>query len=374
MKTFKLLLTLLLLLPLLSVAQDTLNYPTDVVYDETSETYYISNWAYGDGFISTMNTSGEITGTLFSDLQFPEGLCLIGTTLYVVDNGDLYGGSAPSYLVGIDINSGVEVLKFEIAPSGTNLDLMTTDNSGNLFICDSEELVIYKYEIASGTLSVFVEGINKPLGICYDDIDNRIIFTESKASVSYLKSISPEGGAVSNIFYFLGWIEGVVMDADGDYYFSSWTGNGSSWGTEPVFKMSHAMDWKFELMSDQNRPFGMCMGHDNYLVICNWGSHIVNFFNLEPFGTEENAFAKNNLSVFPNPGNGEFQIQLNKMQSKYANITIMDLNGKIVDHRNIHSFNDILEESFDLGFLPSGMYMLMVEDGDRIYREKLIIN
>lgn len=366
--------TLFLLFPLFSFAQDTLNYPTDVVYDNNSETYYVSNWAYGDGYISTMNTNGDITGTLFSDLEYPEGLCLIGNTLYVADNGDLYGGSAPSYLVGIDIDSGTEVLKFEIATSFTNLDLMTTDNNGNLFICDSEELVIYKFEIASETLSVFVEGINKPLGICYDNIDNRIIFTESKSSVSYLKSVSPDGGVVSNVFYHLGWIEGVVMAPDGNFYYSSWTGNGSAWGTELVYKMSHIMNWKYELMNDQNRPFGICMGHNNNLVICNWGSHEVNFFDLTPYGTEENVYAVNNFSIFPNPGNGDFQIRLNELQSDEVKLTVLSLNGKIIENRSLQINDNVLEQTFDLSFLSPGMYVLMVQDGKRIYREKLIIN
>ena len=374
MKNLKHFLAIFLIIPLMITAQDTLNYPTDVVYDEAAETYYVSNWADGDGYILTLNTFGEITGTLFSDLDYPEGLCLIDNVLYVTDNGDLYGGNAPSYLVGIDIFSGNELLKVEIAAETTNLDLMTTDNNGNLYICDSEKLLIYKYEIATATITVFVEGVNKPLGICYDEIEDRIIFTESKSNISYLKAIDPDGSNMSNVFYHLGWIEGIVMDDEGNYFMSSWSGsNDTLWGYEPVFKLSHGLNWKYELTGDQNRPFGMCMGHDNHLVICNWGSHVVNFLNLEPFGTEENILSNNNLTVYPNPGNGDFNLHLPEIQSQVANLTVLDLNGRIITSNIIRKAEAEFEQSLDLTFLPVGIYILKVQDGNQVYHKKLVV-
>ena len=43
-----------------------------------------------------------------------------------------------------------------------------------------------------------------------------------------------------------------------------------------------------KLSNDHNRPFGMCIGHDNHLVVCNWGSHSLSFIDLDLFGVEDN--------------------------------------------------------------------------------------
>ena len=194
MKNIKNLLFLILFTPFMIFAQNTFHYPLDIVFNEEAETYYVSNWANGNGYVSKVNTSGEITGTLFDDLTYGGGMCLIGNVLYVVDNSDLYNGSLPSYLVAIDINTGAELSRLEVSTGGTWLDLMTTDNKGHLFVCDSEKFMIYKIDIATQTVSNFVEEIYKPFGICYDHFNDRIIFTESRSTVSYLKSISPDGG------------------------------------------------------------------------------------------------------------------------------------------------------------------------------------
>ncbi|RLD54290.1 MAG: hypothetical protein DRJ05_14940, partial [Bacteroidetes bacterium] len=159
-------------MPLMNYSQDTLSYPTDIVYDEENQEYFVSNWADDQpGYILQLNNNGEIIGNFYSSLDLPGGLCLVGDTLYVLNNKDLYGGSLPSYLLGIDINTGQLIVEAEIGSGGIYVDMVSTDNKGFLYITDSENQKIYKYNIQSQTFEDFVTNVSKPIGICYNDID-----------------------------------------------------------------------------------------------------------------------------------------------------------------------------------------------------------
>jgi len=142
----------------MSISQDSLYYPVDIVYNDVAEEYYVSNWADTyNGYILKLDDEGQIIESFFDNLDFPSGLCLIGNVLYVVNNMDMYGGSLPSFLIGIDLNSGTEIINTQISTEGTYLDLMTTDNNGNIYIGDSEKDKIYKYDINNDAVTDFVE-------------------------------------------------------------------------------------------------------------------------------------------------------------------------------------------------------------------------
>lgn len=378
MKNLKSLIGFVLLIPVLAMAQGVYNYPLDVEYDESEALYYVSNWggqgSNDHGYILKVNTSGEILSTLFSDLSYAGGLCLIDDVLYVTDNTDLYQGSLPSYLVVIDVTNGDEIDRVEISSGGTYLDFVEADNSGNLYIGDSEKQCIYKYNIATQEFFTFITGINKPFGICFDDIEDRLLYTESKSEVSRIWSISTDGGEATKLYSFDGWMEGLVMNDEGEYFFTSWKGNGVEWGNEQVYKLNHALDgWKYELSNDQNRPFGLCLGHDDFLVICNWGSDELIFLSLIPYGTGENALQPENLSVYPNPGNGNFKVRIPALNANEASMSVVDLHGKVITSRSIDRLQAETEIALDLTFLPSGIYILLLQDGGQVQREKLIV-
>lgn len=367
----------LILFCLLSIsglfAQDELSYPTDVTYYENGNGYFVSNWADGNGYVSFVDEDWQLISTLPVDLDFAGGLCLIDEVLYVVDNGDLWGGSLPSYLVAIDIVLGTELFRVEVSTGGTYLDLMTTDNNGNIFICDSEQLKIYKYNILTQQVGTFLEVGSKPLGICYNYIDDRLVFTESKSGTSYLKSVSPEGGEVTHQFDRPGWIEGITMDDAGNFYITSWSGASSSHGDEPVVKISHSFDFEYEMANDLNRPFGLCVGHDNYLVVCNWGVHNLYPIDMTLFSTEDFNSKEQALSVYPNPAAGKVNFRLEVDSYRQLSCTVHDLNGNIVHESSIGGAMGSASGSFDLSHLPGGLYFLVVRSEKSVYHERLIL-
>jgi hypothetical protein len=366
------------LLPLLSVAQDTLYYPVDIVYREETQNYYVSNWAEGEGYILKLNSQGEVEETFYDGLHYPGGMCLVGNTLFISDNLQIWNSSDhKSYILGIDVNTGSLVLNFEVSTGGTYLDLMDADYSGNLYIGNSRnggnDGIVHKFNIVTQQLTNLATGITKPFGVCYDPYSNRVLFTNSGSTISYIKSISPEGGQITSIYYTQGYLEGIIMHPNADFYLSSWGTVDTQWGDEPVIKTNHVFNWDFKLEELHNRPFGMCIGKDNTLVVCNWGDHTLSFIDLSLYGIDESPSKNKDFTIYPNPSNGVIYMKFNNSEIQETEFVIHDIMGKEV-HREIIRRKDILSvKEIDLNLLPAGTYIVNIFDGKSVTREKLII-
>ena len=49
-----------IIIPIISLAQEELNYPFDIVYHAETENYYVTNWAEGDAYILKLDKNGNI--------------------------------------------------------------------------------------------------------------------------------------------------------------------------------------------------------------------------------------------------------------------------------------------------------------------------
>ena len=367
-----------IILPVQIFAQNQLFYPVDIVYDEQAECYYVSNWADGAGYISKLNIQGEIIGTVYDDLHYPGGMCMVGNILYVGDNLTIWGTSqAPSYLIGINLNTGSQVLNFEISTGGTYLDLMDTDYSGNIYIGNSRnggtDGMVHKFNIATQQLTNLATGIAKPFGVCFDPYSNRILFTSSSSTISYIKSISPDGGPISTVYYTQGYLEGIIMHPNADFYLSSWGTNDLQWGNEPVIKSNHYFNWQYQLEENHNRPFGMCIGKDDYLVVCNWGDHTLSFIDLSLYGLDENKPKSKDFVLYPNPTRGKVNLKFNNPETQQIEIVIYNIMSNEVFKETINRKNILSEKEIDISGLPCGTYIVHIFYGKVVSQEKLII-
>jgi hypothetical protein len=76
-------------------------------------------------------------------------------------------------------------------------------------------------------------------------------------------------------------------------------------------------------------------------------------------GILENSFG-NRLLVYPNPTNGNFSIDLGAIYEN-AQITIMDISGKLIDSKNI-SQSQVLNLAIEV---PAGMYIVSIQAGNK---------
>jgi len=368
------------MLPAFALAQDDLDYPTDIVYDSESETYYVSNWADGEGYILKLDKDGNILETYFDELHYAGGMCIVENTLFVLDNLDLSisgGNLLPSYLIGIDLTTGNEISKVEIAPDNTYLNFVERAND-NLYISDSQKSIIHKYNIQDKTVENFLTDLNSvPFGICYDEDNERLLYTEYGYKFSKLKSVNLSGDEISTVYYTYTYIKAVISHPTADYYYSCWDTASikkTQWGDEEVRKVKYDFTWDFLSSNDHNRPFGLCIGYNDVIAVCNWGDHTLSFIEDEVFSVEEQSSKTNLYTVYPNPSNGKFNIRFYDIASNNLEISILNIAGQQVFQEKLNNSDMLAEKKFNLQHLPAGTYVVILKDDRSISQKKLIIN
>lgn len=91
-------------------------------------------------------------------------------------------------------------------------------------------------------------------------------------------------------------------------------------------------------------------------------------------GVEEFAF--DNFSVYPNPSNGSFNLTFKPASNDNIEVSLYDLRGRAI---NQYTFDDVSSEStftkkLDYNYVESGMYFLVVKNGDKVTTKKVIKN
>lgn len=91
-------------------------------------------------------------------------------------------------------------------------------------------------------------------------------------------------------------------------------------------------------------------------------------------GIEEFAF--DNFAVYPNPSNGTFNLTFKPASNDNVEVALYDLRGRAV---NQSTFDDVSASStftrqLDYNYVESGMYFLVVKNGDKVTTKKVIKN
>jgi hypothetical protein len=102
----------------------------------------------------------------------------------------------------------------------------------------------------------------------------------------------------------------------------------------------------------------------------NFGFHNINVDYITLLGVYENSVLENNVSIFPNPSNGDITIQNSSIVLEKAVIT--DLNGRIIVTYNLNGIigNQDLKMS---SVLSAGMYLMTISSENATATKKLII-
>jgi DNA-binding beta-propeller fold protein YncE len=194
------------------------NVPESVAFDQLKNRYFISN--YGDGNIILIDSAGEKT-CFKKELSKSLGMIIHQNILYVVEN--------PNTIKGFDISNGSPVLDLHINEA-LFLNDITCDDSGHLYITDSNAKAVFKINIIPKTYSLFVKTeLDNPNGIVYDKLNNRLVVCYFRENAP-LDAISLEDSTISTI-KFTGFdnLDGLTQDESGNFYVSSWgSGNFSS--------------------------------------------------------------------------------------------------------------------------------------------------
>lgn len=77
--------------------------------------------------------------------------------------------------------------------------------------------------------------------------------------------------------------------------------------------------------------------------------------------TGEKAETQVQAEVFPNPGNGRFVVNFSGLTSKSTRLSLRDLQGRLVEQRNLITSGGAAREEYNVENLANGTYLLSIE-------------
>jgi len=140
------------------------------------------------------------------------------------------------------------------------------------------------------------------------------------------------------------------------------SGFGWPWGE---FEMEIPSDWIVEdvqigFFYDDSNEHGWGAGIDDFQLFINTSS----IFDLE---------LASSVSVYPNPSNGHFEINIDQLESRNLSMEILDLTGRVVYQKSLSNQSSAIRENIDLTREAKGVYTLIIKNGSAEYRSKLTI-
>ncbi len=91
-------------------------------------------------------------------------------------------------------------------------------------------------------------------------------------------------------------------------------------------------------------------------------------------GTEDFTF--DNFAVYPNPSNGTFNLTFKPASSANIEVALYDLRGRAI---NTYTYDEVsaastFNKQLDYGYIESGVYFLVVKNGDKVTTKKIVKN
>ena len=77
------------------------------------------------------------------------------------------------------------------------------------------------------------------------------------------------------------------------------------------------------------------------------------------------------ISIFPNPNNGSFVLQLSKLNN--VEVRVRDQSGRIILRQHVNSSSKVQRVTMNLGRVTNGLYMVEAISRDAVYTAKMLV-
>ena len=324
-------------------------------YDEANNRFLISNGS------NMLARSADNVLTFFGNGNTNYGLEVMGNTVFGI-SGDA--------IVGYDLDSEQEVMSITI-PGASFLNGLTNDGQNTLYASDFGSKKIYKIDVsdfANPTQETFLDNLSDtPNGLLFDEF--RLLYvTWGAGKIMEFNLNTNATTMLLNTGYTN--IDGIDDDADGNFYISSWT---------PARITKY--DSNFEnpetiTVPGINAPADIGYGQAVNILAVPQGNK-VDYVDLSPIPNSQLDVIDNpfELVVYPNPVATTSYIQFELAKKEMVSLYIVDVDGKIV-HKLLQEVqgrgtHKVLLSGVDL---PTGFYNCILEVGDVIAVEQVVIN
>ncbi len=224
--------------------------------------------------VSSLNTNKIISIDMQGNqTAFKEGITAFGNCI----KDDVFYVSGGTHVRGLDVNTAEIV--FDVSVSGSQqLDGVTTDNNGNLYVVETIRNWIYKINVSDKSVKQFASAGSGqfPQDIIYDKFHDRLLlaFWHSKSAVL---SIDVSTGAVDTaVATETGFFDGISIDNDGNIYLASHVNGGRIIMYDNNFDDPPAI-----ISTGYDEPAGLDVNlRDNILAVPSFAGDRVDFIQL----------------------------------------------------------------------------------------------
>lgn len=271
------LLSMSLMFPVSSNAQNLLRYPQMIVIDIDRDRLLVSNYG-GGGSLVQIDSDGNQT-FFVENAGCIDGMEIIGDVVYGVGNN--------RKLYGYNLDTGEQVLDYSLPGNSRDyLSSIASDTTGGLFISCPALHTIYRFNIADETHLIFAQdnGLNRPNGICLEIENDRIVvIDDSPMGTSKIHAISLTDATVSELmsttFHYP---DGIVRDMNGTYYVGGYYLPG-------LYKIDRDLSQEPEMFfTGSHMVYPTYDARDHSLLVTYYGDHSWGKIML-PTGTIEGA-------------------------------------------------------------------------------------
>lgn len=330
--------------------------PESVEYDAANSRYLISNSSNGQ-IIARDDATTLLTVLVSNTGSGPHGLEVVGGVVYACAGGRVKG---------YDLSDGTEVANFNLG--GQFLNGITSDGAGHLFVTDFSANKIYRVDIATGNFNVMASPPQTPNGIIYDGANNRLVYVEWGNNAD-INAVSMADSSITELVATnLSNIDGVCMDASGNFYVSSW-------GADAIHSFNNDFTvGPSTVVTGMDGPADLYLHQgDNVIGIPNSGNNTVVFFDLNTVTAVEATEETTVYGLYPNVTSQSTMIVMDAAAPGQSQVMIYDNKGSQVTDLTLNYDGSTVRHNLDVSGWAVGIYNVVFVSGSNVQQHQLII-
>ena len=276
-------------------------------------------------------------------------------------------------VVGIDLdgNNGISftIIDDDAAVTQEGMNIFNFNDVSNYVVTEGDEILVHgnilQYngltELSPDSIYVLSSGNPIPTPIVVTNLDET---TESRwlsIPTSWV-SLSTSGAFSSNVSLTNG-TDTITMRIDSDTDINdSLTSSGLPIVPGDTICGLLGIGGQFDNSSPYTSGYQIFPMRWSDLTICRLAT-----------GLENADLVSSEIVLVPNPTNGTFEIRSNGFNNSTINISIRDLNGRIVASEFVNNASGNFRKSYDLNGQAKGIYFITILDGENVTNKKLIL-
>ena len=304
-------------------------------FDPIQHRFLVSNGSS----VAIVNSSGAAIGSLPGAASAAYGMEVVNDKLFAI-NG--------STVKAFSLNDG-SLLGTATIAGASFLNGMASDGGLRIWVTDFSAKKIHEIDFSDLTnptvTNVVANTSVTPNGICYDASSNRLVFVSWGSNAS-IRSVSLSDYSMTTLVANtgLGNLDGIDLDAFGNFYVASWSPNRIT-----KYAAEFSSSSTVTVLGGLNSPADIAYAPEiDTLIIPNSGNQTVRFVGFSPASVNESIQAENNWKVWPT------------LASDWVHLGFVLSNAADVECA-IYTSNGLLMEAALNANYPSGSHQILTD-------------